>query len=99
MRRRAGLSHFVPTSCSLAQKSSGRTLGDVRGDLRRENVRIYSEMYAEGIEPFRGNRRSIIVMVLCGVLALSAMLLGFYLVVAVPNWTVNDLFQQLSDHL
>ena len=71
------------------------SLSSVRGDLRRENARIYSEMYEEGIEPFRGNRLSITVMILCFVVAISAMMLGFYMVYATPKWFLDDFFRDL----
>jgi hypothetical protein len=68
----------------------------MRGDLRRENARIYSEMYESGIEPFRGSWRSVTVMVLCFLLAVSSVMLLFYVVVASPIDVVHSIFHSFS---
>jgi hypothetical protein len=67
----------------------------VRGDLRRESARIYSEMFEEGIEPFRGTWRSLSVMALGSVLAVLAMTLAFAMVFGLPLSILHDAFPHI----
>jgi hypothetical protein len=67
----------------------------VRETFRQENARIYSEMYEEGIEPFRGTWMSITLYVLGIMVALAAMLVAFGLVVGVPAHAVTHALSHL----
>ncbi len=68
----------------------------VRESLRQENARIYSEMFEEGIEPFRGTWKSITLFAIGTVVALTSMLVAFALVVGVPVHAVSQFFKGLT---
>jgi hypothetical protein len=56
----------------------------VRETLRQENTRIYSEMYEEGIQPFRGTWKSITVFVVGAAIGLISAFAAFAMVVGFP---------------
>jgi hypothetical protein len=68
----------------------------VRETLRQENARVYSEMYEEGIEPFRGTWKSITAFIVGGVIGLTSMFAAFALVIGLPVHAVGEFFKHLA---
>ena len=71
----------------------------MHGDLRRENARIYSEMFEEGIEPFRGNWRSITTMIVLFRPLRRGMMIAFYMVFAAPIGIAYEVWDSFTETL
>ena len=80
-----------PSRLNLATIAPEAYRRDVSSELQRENARIYTEMFEEGIEPFRGTWRSVTVMIVFFVLTMLAMVIGFAMVVATPEAFLHDI--------